>query len=173
VPLANSYSISCSGTSVDGPRADDPSSGSAARPGSAIADLGGDGALDIAVIMMGGGGSDSTGSISVLFGGGARYAVTTVSTDAVTSRLALAIGDVDNDGRPDIVVSEFSNVGNDRTPILRNAGARQFTLLAPVATRRAATIALADLDRDGNSISSSLLGACPLTAVRLVRRVRA
>ncbi len=125
-------------------------------PGAALWDFDGDGWLDI--FLVGQNGATATG-------GGALYRnrgmgesglgfedVTTRSGLGVAGRwMGCAVGDVDNDGRPDLFLSGF---GECR--LFRNLGAGRFRditresgLASPSSDAWATSAAFADADRDG------------------------
>jgi hypothetical protein len=124
-----------------------------ARPGNepvgiALADFNGDGKLDAATA------NGATNDVSVLLGDGAgnfpdATADTVFSTGATTGRAtALAVGDLNGDGHPDVVTANGTN--NTVSALLGNgAGA----LAAPAATStggtNAADVALTDVNDDG------------------------
>lgn len=71
----------------------------AAASGLAIADFNLDGAMDIASVS----GTASTGTVGILLGNGDGTFAPYVSIDVDASAVAIAAGDVDRDGKPDIL----------------------------------------------------------------------
>ncbi len=113
----------------------------------AVADLNGDGAPDIAITS-----TDSYAAVYLNQGGGtfapeARYPVGNSSTSGNVN-VKVAIGDLDGNGRPDLVVTDGfdASVG-----MLLNAGSGAFAPERPIAplTGIGPYLALADLDRNG------------------------
>ena len=117
---------------------------------SAMADIDGDGNPDLAVVNAG---SIGNSTATVLFGtGDGGFASPVVlNTDAVGS--TIAVGDLNNDGRPDVVVATYiENV----LAVFLNQGNRQFS--APVFTQDLSAhngeyfgLEIADFDGDGNN----------------------
>ena len=126
--------------------------GSASVYSLAAADFNGDGKLDLAA----GGGTDSLdgGVLMILLGNGdgsfqSAKTLTVGSPAGVPS--AIAAGDINGDGKPDIVAA-VSNAGSQASVVvLLGNGDGTFRQLAPVPTRVAgAAIALIDLNGDGH-----------------------
>ena len=117
---------------------------------SAMADIDGDGNLDLAVVNAA---SIGTATTTLLFGtGDGGFAPPIVlPTDAVGS--TIAVGDLNNDGRPDVVVATYiENV----LIVFLNQGNRQFS--GPVFTQDLTEhngeyldLAIADFDGDGTN----------------------
>jgi hypothetical protein len=83
-------------------------------------------------------------------GDGTFQAVTMYATTPSGSggAMGVAIGDVNNDGKPDLLASNFSQ---NTVGILLNTGNGQFSNLSTVVTQGGPTaIVLADLNQDGN-----------------------
>ena len=113
-----------------------------------LADVDGGGDLDIVVADF------ESGTISVLRGNGDgtfQSAISLNGSDVVSQPVALAVGDLDDDTVPDLVVGGHSGglavfLGNgDGTFILQD----QFLLPLDVRQRSAASVEIADLNLDG------------------------
>lgn len=116
------------------------SSGSAV----AVADVDGDGSPDI-VVGTGGVGYPSAGGISVILNSGNRNFANPAVYLSPQVVYAVAIGDVNQDGLPDIVVSLQAGV-----TFLLGTGGGSFTQGSSLALAHpAGTVALADLNNDG------------------------
>ncbi len=129
------------------------------KPWVAAADLNGDGKLDVAVANTGdlnlraggplGGatGQQSTsGAVSVLLGRGDGTFDPAVDYKAGTSPSSIALGDIDGDGKLDIVVGNGTNGVN----VLLGHGDGTFATAVPHKSGwQADRIALSDLDGDG------------------------
>jgi hypothetical protein len=121
----------------------------------AVADLNADGRPDLATTNTGAEAPDecsATHSISVLLGRvGGRFGA---KRDYPTRRcpLALAIGDLDGDGRPDLVSADWSDpgAGSSTVSVLLNLGGGSFAPKRDYPTGTgAASLAIADLNGDG------------------------
>jgi hypothetical protein len=69
----------------------------------AVADVNGDGKLDL-IVANEGGGSNGDGSVGVLLGNGDGTFQPAVSYDSVSGYMSVAVADVNGDGKPDLVV---------------------------------------------------------------------
>jgi hypothetical protein len=110
----------------------------------AVGDLNQDGFLDLWI------GASPQSFVMLGKGDGTFQAATSYSTSPSGSggAMGVAIGDVNNDGKPDLLATNFSQ---NTVGILLNTGDGQFSNLATVATQAGPTgIALADLNQDGN-----------------------
>jgi hypothetical protein len=117
--------------------------------GAALFDFDGDGLLDVYLVNNGGPGSGATNRLFRNLGGGRFQDVSAGSNlDIEGHGMGVAVGDVDNDGRPDVYVSQY---GGGR--LFRNLGGGKFqdvTATAGVAQPRWGTsAAFFDYDRDG------------------------
>jgi hypothetical protein len=118
----------------------------------AAADLDGDGAMDLVSL------DTTTQDVSVLAGDGAGGFAAAVSypiypfeevQDYNPWPWGLALGDVDGDGRPDIVTA---NTQNDSVSVLANDGTGAFPAFLNVGTgAHPGAVAIADIDGDGRA----------------------
>jgi hypothetical protein len=118
--------------------------GSGPNPTSvAAADLNGDGKADI-VVANGGGGANSVG-VLLGNGNGSFQGPQTVAAGAVTR--SAVVGDVNRDGRPDIVVANF---GNNSVSVLLGNGNGSFQPQQTFATGTfPLAVVLSDVNGDG------------------------
>jgi hypothetical protein len=118
----------------------------AAMPtGVAIRDMNGDHRLDL-VVTMAGASPDAQGSVGVLIGGGDGTFVQKPAVATGVSPSALAIGDVDRDGKRDVVVT---NSGSNTFSLVRGRGDGTLGWRSDFATGLApGALALEDLNRD-------------------------
>jgi hypothetical protein len=110
----------------------------------AVGDLNDDGFPDLWI------GASPQSFVMLGKGDGTFQAATMYSTSPSGSggAMGVAIGDVNNDGKPDLLASNFAQ---NTVGILLNGGNGQFANLTTVATQAGpAGIALADLNQDGN-----------------------
>ncbi len=119
----------------------------------ASADLNGDGVPDLAVVNEGGGPPAETGeapgSVSILLGRGDGTFAPQVQYDTVLGSQALAIGDLNGDGVPDIAVA---NDAETSLMVLLGNGDGTFQSATPIANPPrtvAIAVAVGDLNGDG------------------------
>ncbi len=113
--------------------------------GIAIADLNGDGHPDIVVTNSGG----SPGSVGVLLGKGDGTFNAQVTYNTGLNPWAVAVGDFNNDGIPDLAVANNNN--NNVVSVLLGKGNGTFQAQFQSATGNTpVSIALADFNGDGN-----------------------
>jgi hypothetical protein len=115
----------------------------------ALGDVNADGKLDIIVTAGNQGGSYVKGTVSVLVGtGGGKFAAH-VDSQAGVSPVSLAPGDLDGDGKLDLVVANEGFDGYWSVGVLLGKGDGRFTAAADASGGRATSVALADLNGDG------------------------
>jgi uncharacterized protein (TIGR03437 family) len=127
-------------------------------------DFNGDGKLDIAV-AAGATGSNfsSPGAVALLLGKGdgtfQNAALMQVGSPAATP-VAIAAGDLNNDGNLDLVVSVFDPSFNNTVVVLLGNGNGAFSPLSPISISGGGgdAVALADLNADG--IPDLVVGVC-------------
>jgi FG-GAP-like repeat/FG-GAP repeat len=134
----------------------------------AVADFNADGKLDLAVSNSGVSGQ---GAVSILLGNGDGTFQPPVSYDVGAGAYALAVGDFNGDGKPDLVVTNIGSLGNGAggTVLLGN-GDGTFRVFGQFGTggQEPTAVAVADFNNDGkmdlavtcgrNAIVSILLG---------------
>ena len=108
----------------------------------ALADLNGDGRLDIAVVL-----SSST-DVGVLLGTGHGKFSPPVLYDAPDYPYAIAVGEVDGDGLPDLAIAV--NGYNTGVQVRHGTGGGAFGLPTTYAGDSVADVALADVDGDSD-----------------------
>ncbi|MEM9932302.1 MAG: FG-GAP-like repeat-containing protein [Bacteroidota bacterium] len=133
------------------------------------ADIDADGDLDLIITGESGNGTPITRVLTN--GGGAAGDFTTIPTPAIPQLInsELAIGDLNNDGSPDIVLTGLSQNGKISEVFLNQAGS--FTALSIGLTPMdEASVAIFDIDKDGKQdilLSGSSDGAGLITEVYL------
>ncbi|MDO7854403.1 FG-GAP repeat domain-containing protein, partial [Hymenobacter convexus] len=113
--------------------------------GIAVADVNGDGRLDIATANYG---SSTAGVLLGRIGGGFA-SVTTYSTGATSNPRSVAVGDVNGDGRPDIVTA---NGGSNTAGVLLGLASGGFASVSTYSTGTSSQpcgVAMADVNGDG------------------------
>ncbi|MES1205249.1 MAG: VCBS repeat-containing protein [Pseudomonadota bacterium] len=112
----------------------------------AVGDLNGDGKRDLAIANYGGGDEDD-GNVSVLMGNGDGSFAASVEYQASQHPLAIAVGDLNGDGKLDIAVSNEVN----GVCVLVNQGDGTFAppVIYDLQSSTAAALVLGDLNGDG------------------------
>jgi hypothetical protein len=130
----------------------------------AVADLNGDGFLDLAVGNGGGG-------VSVLLGKGDGTFQARVDSPSPTSQCpdadGVAIGDLDGDGKLDLVVANDLPSGPATISLMRGNGTATFGAPSTWPTGNATeSVALGDFDRDGRlDVAAANLGSSTVTVL--------
>jgi hypothetical protein len=117
--------------------------------GAALFDFDGDGRLDVLLLQNGGPGSGATHRLFRQLPDGRFLDVSAGSgLDVDGHGMGVAVGDVDNDGRPDVFLTEYG-----RVRLFRNAGGGTFTDVTAAAGLEnplwGTSAAFFDYDRDG------------------------
>jgi uncharacterized protein (DUF2141 family) len=122
--------------------------------GVAVADFNGDGKLDIAVADYGNPSTGDNGGVSILLGNGDGTFQQAKLIGAGKNPISIAIGDFNNDGKQDLVVTDFgdrSSGGNGNVAVLLGNGDGTFQ---PPTTLTAGpepfVLAPGDFNNDGN-----------------------
>src|SRR5262245_50133869 len=118
-------------------------------PGGALFDADGDGRLDILLLQTAGPGSGVRNRLFLQTADGRfRDASAGSGLDFDGYNMGVAIGDVDNDGRPDVLITQYTGVR-----LLRNEGGGKFRDVTEAAgignPQWGASAAFVDYDRDG------------------------
>jgi hypothetical protein len=125
------------------------------------ADLNRDGNLDVAA--LGGVSPAPRGPVLVFAGdgrGGFGAPSSTGPAAGLTGASALATGDVDADGKPDLAIGSTTATGQAVVLVLEGDGSGSFTPLAPTGLPGAAgRLVAADLDRDGKLDLAAVAGS--------------
>ena len=122
----------------------------------ASGDFNGDGAPDIAVLNAGTMGSATDpGGISILLGNGVGSFPNVTNISAGFNPRALAVADVNGDGKPDLIVATGTSASNPGFQVSVFLGKGDGTFLSPFNIplppgETPNTIAIVDLDGDGN-----------------------
>lgn len=117
--------------------------------GVAVFDCDGDGKLDLYFLNFGGPGSTSKNRLYRNLGGGKFQDVTAGSGLEIDGHnTGVIVGDVDNDGRPDVVVAQFNGI-----KLFRNLGGGRFADVTSASGLKnplwGTSLNLFDYDRDG------------------------
>jgi Bacterial Ig-like domain (group 3)/FG-GAP-like repeat len=116
------------------------------NPAIAVGDLNGDGRADIAIT------DKAARTVTVLYQNpaGGFTDVPVITNTSGPGPTSIAIGDVNGDGRPDLVVA--SDDGNEIIPLLKDATDAGFTPGTPLATGASpGGLAIGDFDGDGRN----------------------
>ena len=115
-----------------------------------VADLNGDGARDLAVVSAGDG-FTPTGHISVLAGNGDGTFQPGVRHATGVGAVSVGVGDVDADGRPDLLAAALSSAGAGSSALilLANADGTFQTPRAFATGSRPNSVGIGDFDGDG------------------------
>ena len=124
--------------------------------GVAAADLNGDGKPDIAVANFSLPGSPPTTVVSVLLGNGDGTFQAATNYPSGSENTYIAIGDFNNDKKPDLVVTD--PLGNDAL-VLLNTGVASFSPTTPLAFLPQ----LLNTESSGQAVSLTNSGTAPLT----------
>jgi len=117
--------------------------------GVAVADLNGDGKLDVVVTDYNSLGTTFGGGVSVLLGNGDGTFQAAVAYNTGKNPTAVAIADLNSDGKPDLVVTDVKS-GN--VSILLNKGNGTFNIVGQSAAGASPYgVAIADVNRDGRN----------------------
>ena len=111
-----------------------------------IADFDGDGNADLAVGSLG---ASNTNQVAVLPGNGdGTFRPAILSTVPGTSITAVAGGDLNGDGKPDLAVADY---GSGTVAIMVGSGAGTFQPAGSLGAAGPVSIGVGDLDRDGRA----------------------
>lgn len=154
--------------------------GGGATLGVVAADVNGDGTADLVVALQNDPGAThvSNGRVAVLLGNGdGSFADATTYDSAGKQAQSVAVGDINGDATPDIVVANFCNFVNDTCSLttlglLLGHGDGTFApaLAIPLLGNSATSVAIADLNQDGamDIAVTVLAGAVAGTAVEIL-----
>jgi uncharacterized protein (DUF2141 family) len=121
--------------------------------GVAMADFDGDGKLDIAVANYGNPSTGDNGGVSILLGNGDGTFQAATLISAGKNPISIAVGDFSNDGRKDLVVSDYgarSTGGNGSVSVLLGNGDGTFqTPITLSAGNEPFPLAVGDFNGDG------------------------
>jgi uncharacterized protein (TIGR03437 family) len=129
-----------------------------------LQDVNGDGRLDLVVANLGvsfgfPGLTPNPGGIAVLLGKGDGTFLTPVNYAVGTNPTALAVGDVNGDGKPDLAVATMESSGAGAVAILVGRGDGTFQTNSYV-TSQSGTTALAIADFNGDGKPDLVVDAC-------------
>ena len=128
--------------------------------GVALGDLNGDGKLDVVVTNFNSLATTFGGGVSIFFGNGDGTFQPPVFYSTGKNPTAVAIGDLNGDGKPDLVVTDVTS-GN--VSVMLNTGAGAFAAPVQVATGPYPnSVAIDDINRDGHN-DVVVTNSCVLT----------
>lgn len=131
-----------------------------------VEDLNADSSVDLVFITQGPDISYGIGSVAVVLNSGGGHFLTDLRLDVPFST-SVAIGDVNNDGREDLIAGDYPDVS-----VFLGDGEGSFTLSDSVRTNgHASSLAIGDLNKDGNrdvvATDSYLYGAVDTISILL------
>jgi hypothetical protein len=118
----------------------------------AAGDVSGDGVPDLVASAPGGVTNSIAGATYLYIGNGNGTLKSAETLAGGANPSAVAIADMNGDGKTDIVVSGTSNIATGYVQVLLNNGSGGFTQAAPASTDDAfpSSVAIGDMDKDGH-----------------------